>query len=266
MKLPGDVLSALAEGRQAHLAIETPKGPHVTPGLYVWSDGALWLPAATTTLKARALRSGSPASAVVLLPGREIVLAGSVDVFDARRPFDLARKAWSLPKAVRAGGRFALRNSHELAAFVGDAITGKLGRGVPPPRVFFSLRPDRAVLIEGDVVAGAWGWDKDTRTPPEDVRPPPGGESAVVGLPGPLALPARWFEARRRLYVSPAALALSDVDRHVAIAVVVDEYNAPGPAAKWGRLLRGTAVRSDDPGYFDITDADVVEWDGVEMR
>lgn len=266
MRLSGDVLSALAEGRQAYLAIETRHGPHVTPELYAWSDDRLWLPAASTTLKARALRSGSCVAAAVLLPGRAIVLTGSVDVFDVRHPLRLVKQAKSLPGALVAGARFAVRNAHDLTAFAGDALTGKLGKRLPPTRVFFALRPERCALIVGDLIVEAQGWGPEMEAALGNVSPPPGGEPAVVALPGPIALPARWFEDQRRVHVSASALASLGPRTSTPIAIVTDAYNAPGPAAKSGRLLRGTAVRSDEAGYLDVVDADSVSWEGVNVR
>lgn len=265
MDLPREILSALAEGRQAHIALETPRGPHITPELYAWSDEALWMLAAATTLKLRVLRDGSRASMLVRLPGRQAVFEGPVDLFDPRRPLDLVKKAAILPKAVTAAARFALRNSHDAAAFFGDTLAGKLGPRLPALRVFFAMRPERAALIEGGATVRTWRWGREVRDLPAEVRMPTGGKPAAVAFPGPLALPARWFEEEQRVYISSAALALlAEVDRFVSIAVVIDEYNAPGPAAKSGRLLRGTALQTERSGYFDIVDADVTEWAGVE--
>jgi hypothetical protein len=45
---------------------------------------------------------------------------------------------------------------------------------------------------------------------------------------------------------------------------VVDEYSAPGPAAKHGTLLRGTGHINDNSGFVDVEPDRLVEWDGVE--
>jgi hypothetical protein len=46
---------------------------------------------------------------------------------------------------------------------------------------------------------------------------------------------------------------------------VVDEYGAPGPAAKAGTLLRGTA-RLDPSGRVEVEPERETEWQGVATR
>jgi len=48
----------------------------------------------------------------------------------------------------------------------------------------------------------------------------------------------------------------------VPVAVVVDRYTAPGPAAKEGTLVRGTARRMDGTGTLVVEPDRQIEWDG----
>lgn len=263
MQLPTNVVGALAEGRHAYIAIDTPKGPHVTPELYVWSQKTLWIAAAATTLKARNLQSIPAAAAVVSLPGRDVMLSGPVEAFDARRPDQLVRRAAQMPGAVAAGARYALRNASDVLAFAGDVLTGKIGKGIPPARIFFALRPDRVAVAEGDELVETWNWPSENVT---SHTTPAGGERAVVAFLGPVALRGWWFEDARRVFVPPGVLALAEPAKQGPIAVVVDEYNAPGPAAKTGRLYRGEGTITDEAGFIDVGAGNVVEWDGVDVE
>ena len=263
LELPEAVLGTLQEGRQAYVAVDSKNGPHVTPEVYTWSDGRLWFAAASTTLKAKVLAERPGAGAVVNVGGRTVMLAGQVAGFDPRDVRGLADRTGELPAAARAMGRFTVRNAPDLLAFFGDAVTGKLGQDPPPLRVLFALERARAALVENDAVAGCWGWSGDPGG--NGQAPPAGGERAVAALPGPVAVPARWFADDRRLHVPPPLLGMLGLDDGFPLGVVVDDYTAPGPAAKQGVLLRGRGRLADPAaGVVEVRTDRVVEWDGIE--
>lgn len=258
------IRSALQEGRQGYLSVRSLRGPHVTPELYAWSGDALWFAFATSTVKAKVLARDPAAAAVVTLSGRSVLLRGDVELVDPRRPDRIARHLRQLPQIAAALGRYTVRNAPDLMAFVGDLGRARLGWRPPPLRVLAAFRPTATLLLEGDEVnsgSGAWaGAQRGT------VDPPIGGQPVVVGLPGPVATPGRWFDDEREVWVPPQVLALADLDEEVPVGVVVDEYVAPGPAAKQGTLLRGTARRAGPgrPGVLVVEPDRIVDWDGVE--
>jgi hypothetical protein len=147
------VLGTLAEGRQAHVAVPSVNGPHVTPELYAWSAGRLWFATAGPTLKAKVLRRNPRVGAVVTAAGRSVILAGDAHAYDLRDPAGLASKLCQLPAATQALAGYTARNAHDLLAFVGDTAAGRLGRRLPPARVLFSLEPDRVAFVENDAVS-----------------------------------------------------------------------------------------------------------------
>jgi hypothetical protein len=267
LDLPETVTSTLEEARQAHVAVASRHGPHVTPELYAWSGGALWFASAASTVKVNVLRRDPWAGAVVGTPGRSVIVRGPVEAFDVRRPDRLLRRAGRWPDTLGALGRFSVRNAPDLIAFARDTTTGRLGWRVPERRVFFRLHPVAAATVEGDVVTGGWGgWSSADGAEDMSSSAPVGGVAAVVALPGPVAVPGRWFEDEARLRLPVGLLGLLDLPEEVDVGVVTDEYAAPGPAAKQGRLVRGIARRAEDPETLEVRAARVVNWDGVEMR
>lgn len=266
-RVPESVRSVVEEGRQAYVTVASRRGPHATPELYAWSGDALWFAAASTTLKAKVLRKRPEVGAVVAVNGRSVLLGGDVALFDARRPGTLLTGATGLPELLLALTRFTVRNAPDLGAFAGDTARGRLGFRLPPPRVVFRLTPRRMALVINDAVTGKWGdWPAPAAVgDTAETTLPAGGAPAIVAVPGPLALPGRWFADEQRVHVSPAVLHLAGLNGEFPLGVVLDDYRAPGPAAKQGTLLRGSGrVVTGAPGFISVDLDHVVEWDGVE--
>jgi hypothetical protein len=255
--LPASMQGALHEARQVHVALEVDGRPHVTPELFTWSSGKLWFASAPSTYKSRHLDADDALAAVVRLPARDLLLRG---VIERHQVTDLVRHGLKSVEAAAATARFAVRNASDLLAFAGDALSGRAGRRVPEPRVLFALEPSAAVLLENEVVIEEWGWASGSA--PEG-RAPAGGSRAVAAFPGPAAVPARWFSESTELHVSPSLLELYDIADGSPVAVVLDDYNAPGPAAKSGSLLHGTARAESEPGRFTVEVDREVGWDGT---
>lgn len=274
--VPERALGVLAEGRQVHVAVAPTSGPHVTPELYAWWDGRLWFASATSTLKSRVLRREPSLGAVVGVPGRHVLLRGDVEVFDPLDVPALVAGVRRLPGAAHGLARYTVRNAPDLLAFAADLVAGRLGRRIPPVRVLFALTPRAVALVENDVVTeatGTWsslapdrpGGTADDRGDGDAFALPAGGEPAVAALAGPLAVPVRWFPDTERLFVVPSLLPLVP-SGELELSVVVDDYAAPGPAAKQGTLLRGTGrLLPDEPGMIALDAERRVAWDGVAI-
>ena len=272
VSLSAAALSVLEEGRQAYVCVQSKDGPHVTPELYAWSGGRLWFASASTTLKTKVLTARPEVAMLISVPGRSVVVAGEAQRYDPRSPYGLACRALELPAAARAMARFTTRNAPDLLAFVSDTARGRLGSRLPPVRVLFAVRPERAAILENDeVVAEAFGWAGVTRGVGESeaasAPAPTDAERAVAGLPGPVAVPGRWSVDESRFHVPPGLVGLLPADAEFPISVVTDDYAAPGPAAKTGALARGWGSRESSTDSVVLVDTHrVVEWDGVETR
>jgi hypothetical protein len=166
-----------------------------------------------------------------------------------------------------------MRNAADLGAFARDLAAGRLPSRRPPRRVLVRLRPARWQRLDGtrvEAVAGAW---PGRVTAPDAAPPLEGDRDAAVGWEtegGPLVLPAR---AQRDAAVAcipavAAQLAGLAAEEPTAACVVVDAYNRPGPAAKNGTLLRGTArLRYDGAlARVELEVSRETTWDGAEAR
>ncbi|MEY2472643.1 MAG: hypothetical protein QOK28_1972 [Actinomycetota bacterium] len=259
--IPRSVESLLSEGRQAYVAFESGEGPHVTPELYTWSDGRLWVAAATSTLKARVVENGTRVAAAVIGRGTAVILEGAVEVFDPRKPLAAVRGS-SGSQMARALVSFTTRNTGDLLGFARDTIKGNSVSRLPKPRVLLAIEPDQVAFVENDRVTWQSGWASTVSS--DDARDvPTGGVFAVAAFDGPRVAPARWFADDERAHVTSELLALQGISGDTGVAVVVDDYNAPGPGAKQGTLVRGDATVEDD-GWIRVRPRRTVDWDGTE--
>lgn len=265
------VVSILAEARQAHVAVETTKGPHVTPQLYALDGGDLWFFAAASTVKAKALRRHGTAGALIRAGTTSVVLVGDVTRFDAGDPSGLLTGAAGLPDAARAVAGYAVRNAPDLIGFARDAVRGRVGSVVPVRRVLFRLTPTAAAYLEDDAVVDRWGtWPSGDGSRGESLPVASGVSAAAAWLTevGPVAGPARWDESTSRVTLPGTLVALAPPTGGQA-SVVIDEYGGSGPSPKRGTLLRGTGeLGGDDDGHPVVSfDPEILTtWDGTETQ
>lgn len=256
--------SIVEQGRHLYVAVGAPAGPHVTPELYSAADGRLWFWSAHDTVKAKALREHPRASALVRVGDRSVIVSGRTERFDPRDVTALPR-ALRDPLAVgRATVRFGLRNAADLGAFATDLARGRLGRSLPPRRVLFGLRPTRLAVVDAGTVLLALG-DWAHPAPVEGQPVTRGDRAAVLAWEtdgGPLALPGRLDADGDRAWLAPALAGVAGLPSPARVAVVVDDYVAPGPAAKEGRLLRGTGTIGEG-GRVDLVPERETAWKGV---
>jgi hypothetical protein len=264
--------SVLHEARQAHVAIQTRKGPHITPALYSFDSSRLWFFAASGTRKAATIETGSTGAAAVQGGAKAVVLTGTFERLDPLSPTGTARARAALTSAPGAVRRYLVRNGIDLFAFASDLVRGRAGPFVPARRVLFALHADRVALVDGaDVVETTGDWEEPSAEQDDSPSTPAReGEAAVVGWmgpSGPLALPGRWRADDRVALVSDDLMHLSGAHQSGRASVVLDEYGRPGPRGKQGTLVRGEGAWAEVAhGWRALTFEPErrTSWDGVE--
>lgn len=265
--------AVLAEGRQLHVGVLTPTGPHVTPELYTHDRRHIWFLTAADTLKSRSLRTDPRVAAVVRAGSRALLLAGEVTAYDVGDPRGLVRRSRDAMTALAALTSFTARNASDLAAFARDLATGKLPPKIPPRRVLMRLRPARSLLLDGTALLSTAGDWPGRVTVPDEAPPLLGDLDCVVGVEcaGAMAvLPGRATRELDEATVPAVAVQLAGlpVDTELGGSLVVDAYNAPGPAAKSGALLRGKLTFSLSGAVCRLAmraDRETT-WDGVDTH
>ena len=205
-----EVARVLGRASLAYLAVETSRGPHVTPLLFAATPDRLWFGIGRGTLKARAVAKRPAVGVVVPGENASVAIRGEATLVDrlSAPPAELVRTPLALPA-------FASRNALEMAAFARDVAR----RGArPQPLALVSVRIDALDLLDGWPAAAVLGW---------------------MAPGGPVALPARWDPVSERARVPAAALQRAGGPRAAAACVCIDESEGRGPLAKRGTLLRG---------------------------
>ena len=236
--------SLLAEGRQLHVGVLTTTGPHVTPELYTYDDGNVWFLTAADTLKTRVVRRDPRVAAVVRVGSRSLLVSGVVTDYDIGDPLRLMTNARDALRALAALTSFAVRNAADLAAFARDLAGGRLKSRLPQRRVLMRLVPDRALLLEGSALVATDGEWPGRVTVPDEAPALVGDVDCVVAAEtadGVIALPGRAGDDLTAVTVPAVAVQLAGVaiGEELLGGVAVDDYRAPGPAAKRGELIRG---------------------------
>lgn len=254
----------LARGAVLHAAVDTSRGPHVTPAAYDWSGGALWMITTRDSVKVRALRRRPRAGVLIRSRRYDLVVEGEATIVDPLHGRGITDPMTVLELPF-AGLGYLGRNSRHALAMVRDAA----GPGLVLDRLVVRIEPSRAVLASGDdgEVLRVWGrWTEagllgagtesssagisvPTRDGlPAEVTPlldEPG--PACLAWPtvhGPMPLPAHWPGSARPAEVNAELLKVvgAKASGLAGLALSTGEYRL---ASKRGVLLRGegTAVR-----------------------
>ena len=223
----------------AYLAVETSRGPHVTPLLFGATPDRLWFGIGRGTLKARALAK-RPAVGVVV-PGKSgsVAIRGEGTLLDRlpASPAELARAPFALPA-------FAARNVLEMTVFARDVAR----RGAQPQQLApLSVRIETLDVLDGWPAPAVLGW---------------------MAPGGPIALPARWDPRTERARVPAAPLKEAGGSRTAAACVCIDESEGLGPLAKRGSLLRGQgrARLRGDVASVQLEPERVTRWKGFRTQ
>jgi hypothetical protein len=221
---------AFGGAEQVYLSIRTRSGPNVTPELFTVDGERLLCMTSVATLKSKLLRKDPVVGLAARIGETAVVATGRVEVQDVASPVGVAR--------------FVQDNLAEMAGAAVDAVTGRLGRPLPPRRVALVVTIDevRTTDVPGDAVAG---WTR------------PDGH--------PLALPATWDPNTEIATLPAEVFRASGAADESAACVTLDSWTNYGPTGKQGVMLRGRgrAEIDGDEARLRYTLERMTSWDGV---
>ena len=286
-----DLLASLPEGARpllsrpdlAYIGITTKRGPHVTPDLFTFWGGSIWIVTARRTLKARNLHSGRRVGVLLRHGAHSLLVEGEVGKLDPLAPRDVA-KAWrDAAIAPFALASFGVRNAHHLAGLLGDPRS--LPHSPDTVRVPIAIRPVRAAVIEGWRVTTTLGRWVSEDAPDAEPRDGVAGDlpdsfehaseagiaDAVIGWERngvALPLPGMWDGASFTASVPSELMALVGAADAAPASVTLERSAGTHIDDKEGMLLRGDATASTTGPVtevaFDLERA--TRWDGAETE
>jgi len=276
------ILEALRASAVLHSAVLTPKGPHLTPTVFSWAAGRLWIVAPKRSVKVRALRADPRVGVLLAAGARYVIGSGTAAVWDplggSPRP-----NVDELVRGPFGATRYLTENLRHALSVVADSPTPWL----VVDRVAVSISLERLALSTDTELIESWGeWprhDALTRSANRGERfhlPGPASEiarrllhsdgDAQLGLTsrcGPLALPAHWSAERHEAGL-PADLAVLTGCVAPGPACLTRATSGYGVADKQGVLVRGPSTyrRAGDSALFHVTPHTVTTWRGQRVR
>jgi hypothetical protein len=157
-RIPESARRALDAGVLCHVAARTAAGPHLTPVVYVFDGGRLWLTTARRSVKAQAWRRDPSVAGMVRHDGLAVVFRGRVRTYDALDVGSWPGAVAATPSIARAAARFSVKNARFFAGYAVDARRVPFA-WTPPGRVFASVQLTAGwVLPAADgAPTGHWG-------------------------------------------------------------------------------------------------------------
>jgi hypothetical protein len=257
-----DVATLLAATPYADVAVDTARGPHVTPAAFAAAGGRIWVVSSRRTVRVRSVRRRHHASVLVRSGERSLVVSGNADVLSIWPPSETVGIVLNSATVARAATAYALRNMGLLlAGFVRDMIAGA-GDPTVYDRVLVAIDPERGMLLDGDRLLHGWGRWRRVGRPRSDRAPravPPLDE-LVAALPaavvdaldrpdtatlgwaaptGAVALPGLHAAPDGRVTVPSAALDAAGTAAHAPACVTFHNSESPRPSGFRGVILRG---------------------------
>jgi hypothetical protein len=146
-RLSREARHILDQGVLCYLATRGPRGPHLTPVVYVLDGGRIWVTTARGSVKARIWRRDPVVAGMVRAGERTLGFRGRVRTYDALDPVSWPAAALSGPRLVRATIRFSLKNARFFAGYAVDARRVPLA-WTPPGRVFAAVRMTDTWIVD----------------------------------------------------------------------------------------------------------------------
>jgi hypothetical protein len=265
-EIPAVARGVLTRGALCYLAAPSPRGPHVTPVVFVLDGDRLWGTTGRGTTKAARWRQDPVAGGLVRAGRHAVTFRGAVTLYDALDPSTWADSLARGPQVVRASARFTIKNARFFAGYTRDVAKVPLA-WTPPARVLFSVDLQAGAVLEDAGVLERWGsWARGVgghrsyrrvaaalrrSRLPAGVRDLVGragyGTLGLEGRHGPVVLPAGWARsADIFLAVLPRrTLGLAGATDDRPASLVLDHVSSWRASKMRGVLLRGDAAAFD---------------------
>ncbi len=262
--IPPEIERTIGAGPLCYVTAETPRGPHLTPLVFVVSEGRMWLTTSRASVKARAWRRDPNLAGMVVARERAVSFVGRVATYDLLDADTWERTLHRVPAISAASARFVRKNARFFAGYAFDARHLPLS-WTPPGRVFVEVEMDRAALLDvpGGRVLDVWGAWPGARRRRRTSEPPP-AVSFRARRRGPDPLATLPDDVRGPLGRSgPAALAIASPHGPVIVPV---SWAADGPdlfAALPGEMAR--LAPSDGPAPAALAIDRASWWRAREM-
>ncbi|HEX7464739.1 MAG TPA: pyridoxamine 5'-phosphate oxidase family protein [Actinomycetota bacterium] len=262
--LPGAIVDVLERGTFCHIAVETGRGPHLTPTVYVLSGERLWLTTSRESVKGRVWRLDRRVAGLVRAGEAAVSFLGRAQTYDLLDADTWERSVRRAPALMAASVRFTRKNARFFAGYAVDARHVPLA-WMPPGRIFAEIEIERAALIEENAVVKTWGRWRRSLVSGERFRATGKGAGALEDLPtgirkalgrkglavlavhgrsGAVALPAEWTMEGPWLYAAlpSASLALAACDEALTPAALSLDRPSWWRAGRMvGGMVQGTA-------------------------
>jgi hypothetical protein len=257
-----DVAAMLVATPYADVAVDTARGPHVTPAAFAAADGRLWVVSSRRTVRVRSVRRRRHAAVLVRDGQRSLVVSGDASVLSLWPPSETVGMVVNSLPVARAATAYAVRNAGLLfGGFLRDMLAGT-GDLTVYDRVLVAIEPQRGMLFDGDTLVDTWGrWrrirgprlERDgaalpdlaelvAALPPTVVDALDRPDSATLGWSTPggaIALPVLHANGEGRVQVPAAALAALGGPTRARASVTFHNSESPRPSGFRGVILRG---------------------------
>lgn len=258
------VQQVLEDGPFCAVATTTPNGPHLTPLVFAYSSGRVWLTTSRGSVKTRAWRQDPAVAGLIRHNELAVTFTGTVKMYDALDRGTWAAAVTGATSIARAMGGFSKKNARFFAGYAFDARQVPLA-WTPPGRVFVGIDLERTALLDDEGVQegrGRWGGEAGSHATfrrsakgadpltglPDEIRSALGasGEAtlAISGARGPVVLPARWLADEHALYAAlpSESLALAGAAADAPLALTIDKASEWRARDMVGAMIQGTGA------------------------
>lgn len=257
---------ALEAASLAYVAIDTRRGPLVTPVLYGIAGRSTWFLTNRHSLKTKMLRRDGRVAWVVRGVDGSAAMTGSARLISPLHPSEIAAavpRAFDVQSAIVSWAR---RNPRQISGFLRDSLINPM-RVLPIDQVFVELRPDTTSFVQfGDPLdVGRNTAPKRLRmSVPWQQRPLLSSTTGILGMrtgEGLLALPVQW-DARRGIATLPAGPGADEFIGDVPVCLAFNEPVRVHPTEQRGVVLRGNARFVAGGTALEIKTSRITYWDG----